>query len=338
MTLHITNGDSAANLIRQSGLPGEVLPWRDVLHDGPVPEWIDLPSLSRIRAQFIHDRGWGELAAILKDFQKRDQRLRRSLQDDAVVLWFEHDLYDQLQLLQLLDWFDGCDPKHSALHMVQTDDYLGQMSPERIASLWPACQRLSDAQLTLGAEAWLAFRSTTPEAWVALLTRDTTILPHLNAAVIRQLEEYPGVHDGLSRSERTVLSLVAQGIERPWSLFEAFQDCEPARFMGDASFWWILSDLMSSGAPAIRKRDGSGFVSPYPVRPNSGPSDSGQTVRSETFKNQQFVITDNGREILNGERDILSWRRLDRWIGGVHLTSERFWRWDAQNRVLTEAC
>ncbi|MFT5259965.1 MAG: hypothetical protein ACI9J2_001341 [Saprospiraceae bacterium] len=35
---NITNGDSAVNLMREGALPGVYLPWRDVLHDGPVPE------------------------------------------------------------------------------------------------------------------------------------------------------------------------------------------------------------------------------------------------------------------------------------------------------------
>ena len=35
--LHVTNGDSAANTLRQTALGGAVLPWQDVLHEGPVP-------------------------------------------------------------------------------------------------------------------------------------------------------------------------------------------------------------------------------------------------------------------------------------------------------------
>ena len=35
--LHITNGESAGNTLRQTALGGAVLPWQDVLHEGPVP-------------------------------------------------------------------------------------------------------------------------------------------------------------------------------------------------------------------------------------------------------------------------------------------------------------
>ena len=55
--LHITNGDSAVGLMREGGISGDILPWRDVLHDGPVPGGLDLEALSRVRARFLADRG-----------------------------------------------------------------------------------------------------------------------------------------------------------------------------------------------------------------------------------------------------------------------------------------
>ena len=35
--LHVTNGDNVAGVLVETGLPGEVIPWRDILHVGPVP-------------------------------------------------------------------------------------------------------------------------------------------------------------------------------------------------------------------------------------------------------------------------------------------------------------
>jgi hypothetical protein len=58
--LNITNGDSAVMVMQQAGIPGVFLPWRDVLHDGPVPAGLSLEKLSEVRAQFISDQGWGE--------------------------------------------------------------------------------------------------------------------------------------------------------------------------------------------------------------------------------------------------------------------------------------
>ena len=39
--LHVTNGDSTAGTLRQTSLGGEVVAWRDALHEGPVPAGTD---------------------------------------------------------------------------------------------------------------------------------------------------------------------------------------------------------------------------------------------------------------------------------------------------------
>src|SRR6185369_3265595 len=101
-TLHITNGDFAVAVLRTAGMQGEILPWRDVLHEGPVRADVPLPELSKLRAKFIAGAGWGAEAQVAEQFALRDALLRAADGRAEVVLWFEHDLYDQLQLIQLL--------------------------------------------------------------------------------------------------------------------------------------------------------------------------------------------------------------------------------------------
>src|SRR6476661_1029310 len=56
--LHVTNGESAGNTLRQTALGGAVLPWQDVLHEGPVPLG-PRGQLLRTRAAFLSACGWG---------------------------------------------------------------------------------------------------------------------------------------------------------------------------------------------------------------------------------------------------------------------------------------
>jgi len=51
--LHITNGDSAADIIRQCGIAGDVLPWRDPMHHGPFPHGFSLHELGRLRIAYL---------------------------------------------------------------------------------------------------------------------------------------------------------------------------------------------------------------------------------------------------------------------------------------------
>ncbi|HET6638237.1 MAG TPA: helix-turn-helix transcriptional regulator, partial [Gemmatimonadota bacterium] len=100
--LHVTNGDCAAERIALADLGGEILPWRDVLHEGPVPAGLDDAGLRARRAGFLGDSEWAGEERVLRDLEERDARLAVTARDE-IVLWFEPDLYDQLQLLQVLD-------------------------------------------------------------------------------------------------------------------------------------------------------------------------------------------------------------------------------------------
>ena len=60
--LFITIGDSAAGRIERAGFTTEIVPWRDVLHEGPLPAGLSLEGLGEVRARFIADQGWAGFA------------------------------------------------------------------------------------------------------------------------------------------------------------------------------------------------------------------------------------------------------------------------------------
>ena len=52
------------------------------------------------------------------------------------------------------------------------------------------------------------------------------------------------------------------------------------------------------------------------------------------FKQQVLFLTDDGHQVLAGQKDWLKCSLIDRWIGGVHLTPGNIWRWDEYNKSL----
>lgn len=313
--LHVTNGDHAAEAIRALDLPGEVLPWRDVLHEGPVPAGLPLPELSAVRARFIAGRGWGAEEEVARGFRERDAVLARSGEDGEVVLWFEHDLYDQLQLLQLLDWFAVHGSAGQRLTRVGADDYLTSVDADRLREWFVERQVVTPPQLALARDAWAAFRDRDPRAIEHVLAGDTSPLPHLASALRRHLEQFPGVGDGLSRSERQALEVLVHG---PVTIREAFsrsQEREEAVFLGDTGFRSLVAELGAPPHPLVAAEDGRRIDAPPPA----GATD---TLR--------VALTDTGRDVLAGRADRVRLNGIDRWLGGVHLTADGpAWRWDA---------
>ncbi|HEX2380584.1 MAG TPA: hypothetical protein VHI74_07610 [Methyloceanibacter sp.] len=179
---------------------------------------------------------------------------------------------------------------------------------------------MTEQQLALASEAWAAFRAPTPEPWAELLKRDLSALPYLRASVQRMLEELPGA-DGLSRTERQSLAVLAEGGTTPVALFAAVQRQEEAAFMGDWSFFGLLNDLALARKPLIDGLMGA------PFRPNGSRS-------TQPYLQSTLTLTPFGAEVLAHRADHAAQNRIDRWWGGTHLTNECLWRWDAREAKL----
>lgn len=312
--LHVTNGDSAARRLRQAGVEGEVLPWRDVLHEGPVPAGLTLDALRPVRARFIADAGWGEYDRVLGDFARRDAALAAFHTHDEVVLWFEHDLYDQLQLVQVLGWLGEQARGAVRVSLICGDEYLGPSAPRRLRERFARRAAVSDAAFDLARRAWDAFRDPDPLALVAFLSADLSVLPYLGAAFRRHLEEYPSVRDGLSRTQRQALEAVAAGHTRVRDAFVAAHHAREDRiFLGDAGFVLHLSWLSAGPAPLLRLREGG----PVPL-----PGAAADCL------DRHVALTPMGRSVLDGSADFVEAAGIDRWLGGVHLVGRNVWRWD----------
>ena len=306
--LIITNGDSAGDCLQEAYPDAQVLPWRDLLHEGPVPLG---DALSAERAAYI-EQTWGVEAGA--DFEARDRVMGDLSGFSQISLWFEHDLYDQLQLLQVLDVLQGCG---RGVLLVQADDYLGRDDPKTIIRWRDRAEPVTRAQYDLAAKAWTAFRQETPQDWAKLLDMDTAILPHLGAAILRMLEELPSAKAGLSRTQRHILEVVESGAETPGRIFQAYQDCEEAQFMGDWSFFNRLDSLTHTQHPALLSSTNASFE----------PLGGEEAI--QTYLNTTFGLTELGKEILAEDEDFAALNSIDFWWGGTHVTQTNLWRWDA---------
>ncbi len=305
--LHVTNGESAGNTLRQTALGGAVLSWQDVLHEGPVPD-VPPAELRAVRARFLSECGWGAERSLLESFERRDRLFEQALEGGTdVVLWFEHDLYDQLQLLQALVLAGD-----SRLELIQADADLGPLPPDGLEALWPQRRPVTLHTRALASEAWEAFRAPEPTGLVELAGHDTPSLPHLGSAMRRLLEELPDARTGLSRTERQLLEPLLHGPRLPFELFLASQSREEAAFLGDAWAWKRLAELV----PLVEE-----------LPPPPPPGDPRE------FTATRVRLTQLGRGVLEGKADRLDAAPIDRWLGGTHLDGTQDWRWDGAGVV-----
>lgn len=312
--IHFTNGDIAANALSPV-VSGRVVPWRDVLHEGPVPNGLSLNELSDLRAEFIAASGWGEYAKVREQFRARDEALVASLHEDEVILWFEHDLYDQLQLLQLLAWY-ASRPARPRITLICIDRYpgvvpfhgLGELTGDALRTLFPARSSVSTEQFAAAASGWHAFTGPDPQSLSEFAAHMTPGLPFLQPALRRLLAEYPGLRDSLGQTERSALHHLASRALPFDELFAGVQSDEDAPFMGDTTFAARLKQLLSCAVPLIIA--------------------DGDLI---------YRLTEAGRAVVEGISDNVALNGVERWIGGVFIDAKSPWRWDEALKRLVQS-
>ena len=329
--LHVLNGDSVRGTMEQSAIPGTLTVWADVMHEGPLPRDVSDEEFSEIRARYIGSRDYVDLEMARATEEKWRKALESYSDYDEVVLWFEHDLFDQLLLVHHLDFFARRDlaSAKTTLSLICIGEYpgvpkfdgLGQLAADQLTSLLDTRQRVTVRQTELGRAAWRALTGDDPRAIEKLLERDMSALPFLPGALVRFLEEYPSLDQGLPRSERQLLEVLAErGPSTPSELFVAQSWKEERVYQGDWSIWKKLEDLSDARAPLVTHRIPD-FFAP-------------DIVNSK----ERIDITPMGRSVLAGERDWTDLRPMDRWLGGVHLHGHSpRWRWDRQARRIVVA-
>jgi len=315
--LHILNGDSARMGLEQSGIPGQFVVWPDILYEGPTPlatgeEWIAARAhhLSGVVGQPDDD--------VVERYRRNDAALESFRDHDEVIFWFEHDLFDQLLLVRHLWWLKerragGAGGDRSAgraggaagaagergavrLSLVCRDVYLGPLQPEQFLPLFAERQPITDAQIDLGSRVWRTFCGDDPTRLLPFVTTPSPELPYLAAGLRRFLEDYPSAANGRSRTEQQLLRVVS---DRPLTKHEAFRasnGLEEAIYMGDLSFFNIVDALESAAHPLL-------------------------TVDGKIH------MTDTGHEVFAARADHIRLNGISRWLGGVHLTAQRLWRW-----------
>ncbi len=327
-TLHIRCGHDLQEPLKAAGFAGDYYVDIYPYSIGPVR---DGPGYLEQRAHHIVDC-YGdqfdpplEYEGQLRSLEDDERELRGSADYKRVVLWFEHDVTDQLSLIHLLGHY-ARHRRPPRLELVNISDFpgarrftgLGELPPEALRMLWTTRKVVSTAQLRLGLDAWRALANPDPRPLAAIMRGGTPALPSLARALHRHLRELPSSVNGLSLTEELALTLMAKPLPQ-WGgtvtlgrIYSTMHwDIDPLPGQGDGQARDRVLNMEGASARVFERRTG--------VEPDG---------RSRPPWTDILSITELGRAVLKGDVDFMSLTPTSRWVGGVQIGAGMAdWRW-----------
>ncbi|MBW1249754.1 DUF1835 domain-containing protein [Pseudomonas tolaasii] len=311
-TTHWRCGNDIAHSLQVAGFKGRFRMLTDPLCMGPVRD-LPMEDFRALRSAFISQAFAIEPRDAARRVADEYAQLEALASAEHSVLWCEADAYDQLFLIRALAGLDRAPEK---LELIEVDRIpgverfigIGQLAPDVLAWLWPQRRLIDDEAVQLARQAWSAYCASSPLKLAELAHGKHPALPFLAPALLRQLQELPGVQDGLSLTERLSLTYIAEAGPVPFGrvFAELMARREPLPFLGDMMFHALLRPLIDGEHPLLTE---SNVDLDWPRR--------------------TLALTSLGQAVLRGAANWLDFTHHDRWVGGVCLQpGQPYWAID----------
>jgi hypothetical protein len=302
--LHILNGDATLTSFRQSSVPGEVVICREMMCEGKVKATQDTTAFFETRAKHLEYQYGIDKQTYYTNVVQELEKLKTAGTYEEIVLWFEFDLFCQINMLFVLHYLRTISDNLPPISLVAIDAHaeipdfkgMGMLAPRHFPPLFEQRKQLTPEDLQLAADVWAAYCQPAPLELEVLSNTSSANLPYLGKAMKAHLKRLPAVDNGLNNIETFFLQRLLLGNYRWYDLYAQFWKEMKIYGLGDFQLDIYLQRMRRAGI--IEQED------------------------------QQLSITSLGKEVLANEENYIDYVSLQhRWLGGVRLLHSP-WRWD----------
>lgn len=248
--LHILNGDGTAHPFKKTALAGDHIVWREMLCEGPVPVQAGLTALKAIRFPFLTALEGPEEHVVESMFYIPFERLKQLDGYNEIVLWFEFDLFCQINLLFLAAFLQR-QSLQASIYAVSPGSHpdvpdfrgMGQLSSEQLEGLYPQRRLLGPEDLDFAAKCWPMWAARDWEALESEAALAPPNWPHFQKATGLFLRCLPDPKTGLGLLEEFVLQSLRNQSLSFAQLFQLFGAEFSTLGYGDLQFLKVLANL-----------------------------------------------------------------------------------------------
>ena len=249
--LHITNGDIFTQRLRELKFKGEIITWREMLCEGKTVTNVGSEAFWKTRFDFLHKNYNVSKSWFVEKTLKEYRSLCNHKQEEEIILWFEYDLFCQINMLAVISWLKT-HRRHVQISLVcsgNEDDTdrlygLGDLSDEQIQELYKTRVELSQDDIEFADYVWQLYCSDNPIRLEHLTDFEQYHFNYLGEALKTHLRRFPTIKNGLNEIENRVLQVAAE--EKPKSkkqLLRSLLSDQGWYGFGDSQYDRILKNL-----------------------------------------------------------------------------------------------
>lgn len=212
--LHITNGDSFTARLNNLELKGETITWREMLCEGQTLTNVGSESFWKARFEFLNKNYKVTKSSFIEKTLKEYRSLCNHKQQDHIVLWFEYDLFCQVNMLAVISWLKA-HRKYAQISLVCSGKEdgsdklyaLNELNDEQLMGLYENKKVLSQDDIEYADYIWQLYCSDNPIRLEHLSDFKNYQFDYLGDAIKAHLHRFPSVKNGLNAMENNILHL-----------------------------------------------------------------------------------------------------------------------------------
>ncbi|WP_439132173.1 DUF1835 domain-containing protein [Polaribacter sp.] len=219
--LHITNGDSTTNYLKKLKFSGEFITWREMLCEGKTTTDVGSEAFWKNRFDFFKSSYKVSKQKFIDYTLKEYRSLCNKKNQKEIVLWFEYDLFCQINMIAVISWLKRyrkgyhislvCSGKVGNSKLMYA---LPELNENQIHSHFKNRIELSQDDIEYADYIWQLYCSDSPlQLERVYKTKTNSTFTYLASAVEAHLKRYPSIENGLNSVENSILRTAVQ--EKP---------------------------------------------------------------------------------------------------------------------------
>lgn len=215
--LHITNGDCTTQLLQKTKIEGDIVTWREMLCEGKTNSDVGSESFWKSRFDFFSKNYSITKKHFIDNTLKEFRNLCQHKSQQEIVLWFEYDLFCQINMIAVISWLKKHKP-NATISLVCPENKkdssillaISDLNKKQLLSSYNERTELTVDDIEYADYIWQLYCAESPLQLQNITSPASTAFTFIHEAIETHLKRFPTIKNGLNDIENTILTTVTE--------------------------------------------------------------------------------------------------------------------------------